>query len=257
MMKASSSNLAAKAAAGALMLGVLAPSLALAEATAPATTAAGTKTFCARIADIDAKVLAGMGDRTRAYEAKKAERTEKMATNRAERDQKLAATRTAWDQNRAERYAKLDERATTTAQKAAVATFKNELEAAVVARKTAIDAALVTYRNGLDQAIQARKTAIDGAQTTLKTSVTAALENAKTDCAADKDPKTVRVTALGAIKAARDAYATTVKAQEKVGTTLDALTNARNTAIKKAIDDAKAARERAVLKLKAAFKETT
>ncbi len=180
------------------------------------------------------------------------EQINKKAENRADRDARLDQHRDGWDNNRSARFAKLEAKATTDAQKAAVAEFKATVTAGITARRTAIDSAIAAFRSGVDALNTSNKTAIDLAITNFKTAYQAALTKATADCAAKVDPKTVKATFEASVKAASDTFKAAKDAIIKKSA-VEALAATRRTAVNKAISDFKVVLQAAQQKLQLAF----
>ena len=147
-----------------------------------------------------------LDDHTAQLEARRQENTQKKDEKRTERDTKLEQHRDGWDQNHDTRFTKLETKATTDAQRAAIAEFKATVTAAITARRTAVDVAIATFRSGIDALNTSHKGAIDTALANLKTARQAALDQAKANCTAGMDPATAKTTFDTAMKAAGEAF---------------------------------------------------
>ena len=139
------------------------------------------------------------------------------------RDAKRTSVRTEVDvrrdENESKRKAQLDEltrRATTEAQKQAIATFAAAMTSALLTKDVAIDAILLAHRTEVDTITTARKADISKAITALKTEIDAAKTKAKADCANQVAGDTVRSTLRTSIEKAQETFRTTVKSIEKV-----------------------------------------
>lgn len=209
--------------------------------------------FCNRLNATAARLSTLRSEREAKLEEVRSARDARIAERRAERDAARTAKRSEWDKRRAEHYAKLSERATTDAQRAAVEEFQKTVEAAVAARRAAVDAAVLDFRNGVKDAIAARRTSVDAAIARLRTSIENAIAKAKEDCAAGVDPFTVRETLITSIKQARDQYQQDLGEAEKIGETVRKLAETKHAAVKAAVEQFRATLEEARAKLKAAF----
>lgn len=249
--------------AAALLIGVFfggnalaVPFMVLAQGgTATGGTASGENpaNFCSRLLEVKSKVNGGLADRTTKLAEARTARDGKLDAGQADRDAKLADTRAKADANRQDHYAKLLEKADTDAKKQAVQTFRTAVEAAVAARRAAIDEAIKTFRQGVDGAITARKAAVDTAVNTFTASVNAATAKADTDCAGKVAPRTARETFQASLRAAREKLRTGRQALEKRKDVVTPLRTERKAAVDKAIADFKAAVEAAKNTLKAAL----
>ncbi len=178
-----------------------------------------------------------------------------MKQKRADHDAKLSAKRDEAAEHREAQFAGMEDKATTTAQKAAVAAFKTAVNSAITTRKAAVDAAISTFRSGVDGAITTRKAAIQTTRTTFKAAIEKAIEQAKADCAAGKDGKVVHETMRASIAAAQAKFVAYIKAIEKPKVDRESLITARKAAIDKAMADFKAAMDKARADLKKALGE--
>lgn len=170
-----------------------------------------------------------------------------------EKDSELANLRSNWDGNRDAQFKKLEEKATTDAQKKAVADFEATVKAAITARRTAVDAAISTFREGVKKLISDRAEGVSTSFTAFSDATKVAYETAKSDCASGKDPATIRTTLRNSIAAARTKFNSDRTSAPKVGGNIQALIDARRTAVNKAMTDFKAAMEKARTELKKSF----
>lgn len=241
-----------------MLAGLLAPSVLFAQGVS------GGQTDTRRAA-VGAQACAALSERTAQFSKKMAERKAKVAEQRAKTASSIGtkqgngsgaldSNRSDWDANHAKQYAALDARATTDAQKAAVASFKTTMDAAVTTRRSAIDGAVSTFRTGLSSLVTSRQSSADTAMATYETAVNAAIAKANTDCTAGVDGKTVRDTLTTSIKAARDAFQASRKPDTDLsGTGAQALNAARKASVDKAVADFRATAEAARATLKTAF----
>ncbi|HEY4523164.1 MAG TPA: hypothetical protein VJK73_02205 [Candidatus Paceibacterota bacterium] len=217
-----------------------------------AQTPPNASSFCTNIDATASQIQTRMGEVSAKITEFKATRNTTRSERWSGQEAKLSAARGNGDTKRAEGYVKLDAKATTDAQKAAVATFKNTVEVAVTTRKAAVDAAIAAYRTGVDAALATHTAALDSADAAFEASVNTALEQAKSDCAAGVDPATVRTTLTSSIKSARDTFQAARKENTLKGTR-ESLAATRKAAVDTAIANFKASVESAKTDLKAAF----
>jgi hypothetical protein len=164
---------------------------------------------------------------------------------------KIAGERKHNDDQLSANFGKLDAKAATDTQKAAVATFKASVTQAVTTRRTAVDAANKAFQQGVQASVTGRQAQLKTAAATYKTAVSAALANAKSSCAAGVAPATVRTNLQTALAKARTNLENARKNAEKVGSSLDALKATRKAAVEKANADFKTAMKGALDQLKA------
>lgn len=216
-----------------------------------------TRPFCTLLSGVSSTIRGRVNNRAAAVDEKKAELSLKVQERRAEREARWAERRDRRDARRAELYAKLEERADTDAKKQAGVAFKVAVEAAVQARRDAIDAAVVTFRQDFDAVHAARKESVDGAKETYRNSANAALDQAAADCESGDDRATVRETLRASLSTARDQLRSDRAGLLKFRDDVTPLLETRKAAIATAIEDFKAAMETARDDFKAVFAETT
>lgn len=187
------------------------------------------------------------------FEERRGEQLQKMSQNRLTGDEKRLEARTRAEANRETRLDQLEARATTTEQKAAVATFRETIEALVTARRKAVDSAVSTYRNSVDQSITTRGTSSGVARTTLQSAVDSVLAQAKTDCDNGLELQTIRMNVNNGIKTARQQFAEAVKGLDKTREAVTEASRIRREAVAKAEADFRTAYEKAVSDLESAF----
>jgi hypothetical protein len=176
-----------------------------------------------------------------------------LAERQGKWDKFLAASRANWNVKGDKQFSKLERRASTTAEKEAVAAFKATMTAAVAVRQAAVDKAIADYRAGLKDKMAARQAALNAAITAYKNAADAAFAKAKLDCASSTNFKIVNNALKASLKAAQDKFKADRQAVEKLGPDVKALTAAKKTAIDKAISNFKTAADNAKAALKAAF----
>jgi hypothetical protein len=210
--------------------------------------------FCSKFTDATGQVSGDTTSRFNELQANFAKRGDKINTEFKGLSQKITDNRGDWDKKRADNFAKLEAKATTTEQKAAVTTFEAAIKDAVTKRRAAVDAADTTFHNGLLSAVTARQAQLKSAAATYQAAVAAALAAAKASCAAGTSPDTVRKNLQTALQAAHAKLETARASADKVGPNLDTLKAARKAAVEKANADYKAAIQSALATFKAALK---
>lgn len=259
-MTQTTSKLIRSATASALLASMLIPSLALAQTPRERLqdareNAAGTggKNFCTNIDTAVSRINDARGKAQEKKTENRMDKSGKLVERRGTKDGKLDDKRSEHDANRSAAYAKMYEKATTTAQKAAVDAFKTTIEASVTKRKAAVDTAIATFRTSADKLITDRTAAVDAAAATHKAAVDAAIAKAKADCAAGTDAATVRSTLQASLKAANEAFRTAAKRPEDLDDQVKALRETRDAAIKSAMTTFKSEYDAAKATLKTAL----
>ncbi len=253
-MKRNCEKILGTALAGMMLVGLLAPLLVLARAQSADSNATSTpkgSVLCNSYVGTRAKIDQRLTARDENLKEKRSEINSRIQERVEKRAEWLKEKRDKWDEVRAQQFAKLEEKALTDVQKEAVAAFKKAVTEAIAARRAAIDAANKSFQDGVKKAVSDRKIAIDGIIAAFRLSVKNAYEKAKADCASGVDAQTVRTNLRAALKAAKDKYNTDRQNLEKLKDTKDQLIATHRAAVKKAIDDFKAAMEKARADLKA------
>jgi len=209
--------------------------------------------FCSRIDQIIAPIEQRMTDREGKLETRWQEIDANLAKREADRLARLSDYRNTRDDNRETQYAKLEAKATTDAQKQAVANFKATVEAAVVTRKAAVDSAISAVEQSVSQSIDARRAAVTTATNEFKSAKSAAIAKTKADCSAGVDPQTIRETFRASMKAAQDKFKNDYQAIEKLKGSFESVRTTRQQEVKTAIADFKSTLEKAGTDLKATF----
>jgi len=212
--------------------------------------------FCNRVSKIYSDTGKRFGNNNAKVEQKRERIEERIEGRREERDQKYEQKREKWDANRADHFAKLDERAVSDEQKEITTEFQEAVVAAIRIRRDAVYAAIQEFRQGLDDAKIARKGSTDQAIIDFKASSEAAIEKAKAACEAGIiDPKTIQENLRNDLKTAKQEYIIARQEVEKVDTDMEALITAKREAIEEAQDAFKERLEQAKDDFKADFPE--
>jgi hypothetical protein len=212
----------------------------------------GAAQFCANLSTRADGWSSRIDAKTAKVDMNRNEHINKKIQNRADRDTRLDQHRDGWDNNRNARFTKLEAKATTDVQKAAVAEFKATVTTGITARRAAIDAAIAVFRSGVDALNTQNKSAIDTAISNFKTAYQAALTKATADCAAGIDSKTVKTTFEASVKTASDTFKTAKDTIIKKSA-VETLAVTRKTSVTKAISDFKVVLQTAQQKLQLAF----
>jgi hypothetical protein len=134
-----------------------------------------------------------------------------------------------------------------------VAKFKATIDAAVVARRSAVDKAISDFQAAVETAVKERENATDAALIKFNAARGEAIAKAKSDCLSGVDPRSVREHLVAALKSAREMLVNDVREIEKRKDTLVPLTAERKAAVEKAIKDFQAVLLKAKPELRAAF----
>ena len=212
-----------------------------------------SRNFCSRFntssgkltADFDNRVNKLNGDQD--SDSKKRDEAEQTATT------KITDLRTKADDLRGQHFTKLEDDATTADQTQAVKDFEAAVQAAVTARRAAVDKARADFKTGVAAAVAGRQAQIKQALATFHSAVAAALAQAQTSCAAGTSPQTVMQTLKTQLEAARTALKAALQSASKVGSQVKQLAATRNAAIQAANAAFKQAVQDAAAKLKASL----
>lgn len=218
---------------------------------------AASKGICLKIDEILSKINERMEQREDQIKERIQNRIQEAEKNRGQRDENLIEFRENADEWREESYEKLEARAETDEQEAAVEEFKEAIEAAVDARRAAIDAAIDAFRGGVDGAWADHQSSIEGAANTCREAVKTAFEKAKSDCEDGIDAKTVRANLHASLQTARNQLKEDKTGVAKMRDLMDDLVEAKKTAFEKAVSDFKAAVQAAIAELKKSFPESS
>jgi len=212
--------------------------------------------FCSKIADLGSKVSQMISEKMGKLDLKRGERDQKLNEKRAEIDQKLGENRQRWDSNRAEQYAKLQEKADTDVKKQALLNFISAVDTAIAGRRAAINTAQNNFRTAIDKLVENRGGTADNVVDAYKAAVQSAITKAIGDCATQgADAKNIREMLMTELKAARGQYVSDKQEIDKLGEQVKTLTDARKVAFEKAKADFKTAVDKAKADLKTAFGE--
>ena len=131
--------------------------------------------------------------------------------------------------------------------------FENAVNAAVDARRAAVDMAIDAFRAGVTQAIAQRKEKADKAVATFESSMHAAFENAKSNCGQGMSQDNVRSALFVRLASVRKNLKTDSVAIEKLQPGLVTLAAAKKLALAQAVQDFRITLEKARVDLKKTF----
>ena len=210
--------------------------------------------FCSRFTERLDKKSEQMTEREGNIKERVTDRMSRRTDRRDSRDVKFDEKREKQDARRALLYTKLEGRADTDAEKAALVEFKKTMDTAVSTRRAAFDKAIEDFRTAVDNLIDTRKSSTSDNYAKFRTTVDRATAEAKADCEANVDQKTVMSEYQTAMKAAREAMKTDKGATEKIGDDIRALAATKKAAMESAMNEFKKTAETAREKLKSALK---
>ena len=212
----------------------------------------GGGNFCTKINN--SKIDQQIADQVTRLKTNYQTRRDKIVSVRTDKADKLTAQRTRWETNHEKQFTGLRAKAQTDAQKAAVEKFIKVVNAAISARKAAVDAAVMAFRTGADKAIAARKTALINVSDNYYKAVKAALDQARIDCAkSGADATKLRTIFTNSLKTAKTKMQTEQANVDKLGETIQKLSDSKKAALTKAVADFKAAIEAARTEMQKAF----
>ncbi len=234
-----------------MVVGLATPALTFAQSPNGNGKGQSCETFVARLAAFETK----LNDRKDKLDAHRLDRLSKFNAKQANRTERFEDKRERKDENLEARIARLNGRATTNEQKAAVTAFQKAVAQALADRREVVDAAIAAFRTGVDKAINDHKKATDTTVDARVAAIKAAIAKAKTDCANGVSQETVRENFHAALKAAQEQFKTDRQGIEKVKVQIQVLIETRKAAFAKAQGDFKKALEAAKEDLKQAFDE--
>ena len=235
---------------------ILAPALILAQQKGNSNGNGKTaKGFCDRVSKISSDTGQKFGNSNAKLEQKRERIRERIEERREKRDQGYEEKKAKWDANRAEHFAKLDEKAVTDEQEEVTTEFQQAVNAAIRIRRDAVNAAIQEFRQGIEDTKIARKGSIDEVVTAFRNSSEAAIGKAEADCGQGDDPKTVQERLRNELKVAKQEYVNARQGISGIDVDMEALIIDKREAIEKAQEDFKQALEDARDDFKADFPE--
>ena len=214
----------------------------------------GENAFCNVISNNADKILGRMTDKEGKLSGKRSEWRERKETHWNTLLDNKNANRLRHEEKRGVLFSKLEEKAGTDEQKAAILAFKTAVQNAVSQRQAAVDVAMNTFHIGANTSIDENRAKIDELVTVYKNAISVATEKAKNACAQESaDAKAIRDTFRADMKTATDKFREDRGAIEKVKASFDSVSLARREAVKKANDEFKEKLEKARADLKAVF----
>lgn len=192
--------------------------------------------FCDRIDQVESGIKSRISTHKENLVSKVDVRKSNVEIRFDERMSTLAENREMHDENRADRYTKLSERATTEEQKAAVADFQTDVEALVVTRKAAVDTAIQAFKDGVIALYSGKRSEAELNLSAFDDAVDAAISEARASCTSGTDSKVVRDTLSTEMKNSRaNLKAARESIKDSSQTELTKLREARKASIQTAV----------------------
>jgi len=251
-MKLISNKLAAALAAVSISSPVFA--LGASVTSALSTTASSRETsFCTELPTTINTVNSNISKLTGKLNTAQATRLSNLNSRWTKADQTLAADRSQWAADRQAQFTKLEAKATTDSQKAAVSTFESTITSAINTRELANDAARATYRTAVTNLVSTKQSGTNGQVAAFTSSVNSAESTATAGCQANPSSAANRTTFQTALRTARTTYISYRNSDNNIASQVKALAQTRDTAIQTNDSTFKAAAAAAETALKAAF----
>lgn len=197
--------------------------------------AATTSPFCNNLQNRASQITTNLTNMKNKVDDAWSKASQTLTTNRQKEDQEIATDRQTWDTQRQDNYTKLEAKATTDSQKAAVQAYITAVNNAVATRRTAYDAARTAFRSGVDSAIATRHSEVTDQLNAFVDSANSAIATAEASCIANPaNGATIRSTLIDSLKTARTTFQTDRKDDSKIGTQVVQLAQVRKAAFKAA-----------------------
>lgn len=170
--------------------------------------------MCSKLNPLGASYNLKINARKNTLDQNRAARDTKLKAAQDAWQQAITAKRAQWDQIRADNFKKLEQKATTDAQKVAVTAYEQAVADAVSTRRSAYDAAHKAFQASLAKAISDRRSMINSQISTLQDQVNTNLTTAIANCTSQGR---AAITQLRMdIKSDRQSFTAGVKTDDKV-----------------------------------------
>ncbi|MEN9649716.1 MAG: hypothetical protein RL094_683 [Candidatus Parcubacteria bacterium] len=209
--------------------------------------------FCQQTTSLRTSLLTKFSDKELHKQASSTSIIKKLSDKRSQIDTTRAQSRQKEDVKRTSHFSGLEAKATTDAQKQAVATFKTSVQTAINARRVATDTAIKNYRTGVDALIAQNGTTSLQIKQRLASSTVALVDKVKARCAQGADSKDVRLEFKSGLAEIKNSFNSNVKDLSAVKTQIEALEKIKKAAFAKADADFKIAFDTARTVLKSAL----
>lgn len=173
-----------------------------------------TSIFCSEWNEIDAKISSKITERETMFETKKENRITDLGSKWAEIDAKREAKRLEADTVLSTQIASLNTKATTDAQRQAIANYETSVKNALEVRRVAIDEIIKDYRSNINTAIENRNEIAGSAVDEFKASVNSAISDISAQCENDVSTRDIRENLKSAMEQARENLKNTIKSQD-------------------------------------------
>lgn len=191
-----------------------------------------TENKCQAIDKIASKVQTQLDERKSKVESKRTSLAAESSSKQAERDKELAEKRAEWDAQRQENFQRLRSKAVTSEQKEAVENYIKAITEAISVRRSANDAALATYRAELEALKATLKQSVETNISTTSSNISQAVSDAKSACeSGESSIDTIRQNLKKALEEARTQSKTNRQSTTK-NEQLKAIVNKRNESVK-------------------------
>jgi hypothetical protein len=201
--------------------------------TSPEPTSNPSANECTKVQSFGQTALANIQAKLAKVNSDASSDATKRLTDEQNYDAKVAADWAKWDAVRQQNFTSLNNKATTAAQKQAVATFEQQVLGYVSTRRAAVTAARQTFRGAVASEATARLNGVDSAISQFETAVSTAVANAETNCSTES-PSTVRTTFVAALKSAKSTFQANLAALPKLGPAIAASAQVRDKAVQAA-----------------------
>ena len=211
--------------------------------------------ICLRLENYQSTLLKRFEARKTQLQQRSSIKQTNIATRRQQGTDRLSGRREKRTDNLEEHFAKLEERGNTDEQKLAIAEFQRVIRAEVETRRTAVDMAMQEFREAMDELIARRKNETSGAAENLAEAMKNAVANAVAECKTSDNPQSVFEALKQELRQIQEQFKQDKQAIDKIGGEARVLAQTRNEAVRKAVEEFRAAVEAAAQDLKKAFEQ--
>jgi hypothetical protein len=162
--------------------------------------------FCEGLSELETKILSTLDTRIGSAKTKYQTHLDTLTSKKNTAVANLTSKRTEVDAKWDAQIAAMKAKATTEAQKAAIATFEATVESLNAARRTSVNSAVTTFTNGLDGLRGESGAEYEKMVVEHKAAIEAAFNDAEAACTAGTDGTTVSKELRADLNAAREAF---------------------------------------------------
>jgi hypothetical protein len=188
---------------------------------------------CTKVQSFGQNALANIQTRLNKVNSDAQSDATKRLTEEQSFDAKVAADWAKWDTIRQQNFTALNNKATTSSEKAAVATFEQTVLTAVSDRRDAVTNARNTFRGTVESDATARLNEVDGAVSTFQTAVSTAVSKAEANCSTETTA-TLRNDFVSSLKSARTSFQSALVNLPKLTTEVQSASQLRTSAVQSA-----------------------